>query len=458
MTLATRPPHGVATPGEDEDSLDCERRALGIVLVQPEQWARLASLVGEGDFAHPAHAAIFRAMGECAAKGVAIDPVSVANELRASKRLNSAGGLSYLGALTDTFVTPRELDGAAASIKSASIARVALRCLAKARAKIMDGGDAEAAVAQAVAELQAVPKARESTAILRRVVEQVVEKSLDRVERIARGEDVEAPGLSWGIKCLDDLFVIGPQPGDCGLIAGRPSNGKSALAQQFATNTARDRGDVLFAPLEMTPEALAAREIARHSGLPPAQVQAGTLGAAELETLVKSTVPIDRARYEVHVMRGEQSARSIVAQAETLLAGGSPLVLVVVDYLQLLTFEGGEQFRERQIADAMRLFKRAAVRLNIVFLILSQFNRDAAKSERPQLHHLRESGALEQDADWAVFVHRPDLGADEGELILAKRRNGPVGFVKAGYSRARTTFFDPTQQQNEPDGENAYEP
>ena len=443
-------------------NLEAEQAVLGAVLLDETAFDQVAALLKAEDFYALPHQHVFSAFEELARESRKIDPVLV------QQRLDAKG---LLGAQV-----PRELVfGLAASVGSSSNAAhyaEAVNELARLRRMML--------TAQRVVErgYESGPRVREfleqaqqdvfgaaqgNTLETMRPFAEAMGAAIDRLEaihkRTAEGLS-HITGVPTGLQWLDDQ-TLGLQPGTLCILAARPSVGKTALALNFAANAAvKEQKKVVFFSLEMPSDQLALRLLASHARLDSERVSKGRLAPHDWERLMSQGERLMGAPiwFDDSFVLTPVELRSKCRK----LKRESGIDLVVIDYLQLMhaPSDRSGQSREQEIATISRSLKALSKELDVPVLALSQLNRavEKRKGERPMLADLRESGAIEQDADVVMFLHRPEPETAEGgpdamnsdvqdvELILAKHRQGPTGLVPLVFFRKNTLF---AQKQRE---------
>lgn len=430
---------------------EAELSVLGSIMLDNAalQEAESAGLLASS-FADGRNRIIFAAMQGLAQASKPIDPVTLLGEL--GRQATAAGGLDYLGEL------------AAASASAVNIRHHAIIVRQAAQVRSLGQGLAGVVQKARTGELEVSDLVDQASAVLQaardgRPVEAVTHQALLRMAIEAAHAAYKKPGQIQGIPlgfANLDGFVGGLAPGSLNILAARPSMGKTALAMNAAVNAGRAGRGVLFVSLEMPTRELAIRVLASEARVDGERIRSGHLSDADIDRLTQAVgarpvgLPIhwcDRATMSAAAIRAE-------AQAVASTPGAPPLGLVVVDYLQLVQGRAGgnkSRNREQEVSEISRDFKLLAKDLGVPVLLLSQLNRSVEQraNKRPMLSDLRESGAIEQDADLVMFVYRDDYYNEASdarglaEVIVAKNRNGSTGTRVLKFFKQWTRFDDP---------------
>lgn len=433
-------------------SVDSEQSVLGAVLIDNEVIHQLLEIISPDDFYRRSHQVIFEAMMAMADRRDPIDVVTLTAELRSRGALNEAGGLEYLSQLVDVVPTSANTIFYGKIIREMSLRR---RIIHEAGEIVSEAfvsrGDIDAFIDQVEHRILGVSESRKTSSFAH--ISDVVKDSIKQVEflYVNRGPLTGCPS---GFKDLDH-FTHGFQPSDLIIIAGRPSMGKTALALSMARHAAIDCGhSVAVFSLEMSKEQIVMRLLCSEARVSNSKVRAGNLGESDFPRLVDAASKLATAE----IFIDDTPALSVLemrAKARRLHRE-KPLSLIVVDYLQLMRGASKRvERREQEISEISRSLKGLAKELNVPVIALSQLNRsvETRQDKRPIMADLRESGAIEQDADIIGFVYRDEVyhpdTQDKGiaELIVAKHRNGPVGTVRLGFQGDFTLFVDLEQDQ-----------
>ncbi|MEN6525672.1 MAG: replicative DNA helicase [Candidatus Polarisedimenticolia bacterium] len=432
-----------AVPGEirlpwDEEA---ERAILGAILLDPEAYYAATETLRPDDFHRSAHSAIFRAFIDLAERREAIDPVTLRAELLRIGKLELAGGDAYIGSLISGLPRAANVPDYAKIVKDRSLLRAVLGAADELR------GEASAGVRPAADVLEEGIKnlftlSEEGRKKGFQPIADVGGAVLQQIEEMSERREL-VTGLSTGYDRLDKM-LSGLQKGDMLILAARPSMGKTALALNIAQNAAVKGGATVGVfSLEMSSPQLFYRLLSSQACVDLQKLRTGSLAhddwdnvGAAYTTLVSSKIFIDDTP--------GIGPMELLAKARRL-KHEEGLGLIVVDYLQLMKLETRIESRQQEVSEISRSLKAIAKELDVPILALSQLSRapdqGRGSDHRPQLSDLRESGAIEQDADVVMFIFRPEVYVKEkekvvaeglegkAELIVAKQRNGPTGVV-----------------------------
>ncbi|MCF7992244.1 MAG: replicative DNA helicase [Thiohalocapsa sp.] len=431
-------------PRKPPQSIESEAALLGALMLDAEALDDIGDLSAD-DFYEPRHRAIFAAVRELHAGGELFDTVVVGDALAAAGKLDAAGGFEYLADLDRAAGAAENVKHYARAVRRCSM----LRRLVKTGSEIADaaydfsGSDAAEVLAEAEARVFALSE-RSDGASQAQTGADLARDFLARLEARSRGEDVQR--VHTGLADLDK-HLLGFEPGQLVVIGARPSVGKSALALGIARHVALQCNlPVAFYSMEMTAAELTDRLVSLSSGVALRDIQTGTLDAWGRERVDASVRAIQAAPLAIDDDAGA-TVSAMRARCRRIKRRMGGLRLVVVDYLQLIEHQG--ENRNQQVSAISRGLKLLAKEVGAPVIALSQLNRESAgrSDARPRLSDLRESGAIEQDADCVMLLHRPDLAGDTdatpgvAELIVAKQRNGPANFVvRLAFVEGRATF------------------
>jgi replicative DNA helicase len=430
-------------------NLEAEKSVLGAILIHNEAFNHAAELIDSRDFFRDAHRRIFDKMVALSERNDAIDLVTLKEELQRSGELDEVGGPAYIASLADGVPRSANVEHYARIVKEKatlrSVIHAANRILADAYQAeedadlILDGAE------KAIFEI-AEDKIREGFVPLR----DLVQSSFATIEKLQQHKGL-VTGVPTGFVDLDEM-TSGMQPSDLVLVAARPSMGKTSfvlnIAQHIGTQTEMTVG---FFSLEMSKEQLFMRMLTSEARIDAHRFRSGYLNEKDygrlshaLGTLAEARVFIDDTA-SIGVLEMRAKARRLQAE--------HGLHLLIIDYIQLMQGRGRFESRQAELASISRSLKGLAKELRIPIIALSQLSRapETRSDHRPQLSDLRESGALEQDADVVMFIFREEQYRDaegnpnqeaEGtaEIIIGKQRNGPVGTVKLAFIKEHTRF------------------
>jgi replicative DNA helicase len=424
-------------------NLDAEQSVLGAMMLSGEAVADVVELLDADDFYRSAHGRIYAALRSLFARGEPVDVISVADALKREGRLDDVGGPLYLRDLVDQTPTP-----AGAAHYARIVADAALRRrLIGAAADIMDlafvaGDDADVIADHAEQRIYDVARREDADEVA--VLRDLVDQAMADLESIQTRESAYT-GLPTGYRDIDDL-TSGLQPGNLVIVAARPGVGKSSLAMNVARNVAVSGAPVAVFSLEMSRTEIGMRLLCAEAHVPWDRIRNKRVGPDDWTRVVSAAEVLHDAPLHI-VDAGNVNIVDIRAKARRMRSSRQGLSLIIVDYLQLMTSPMARRpdNRQQEVAEISRSLKLLAKELHIPVMALSQLNRnpEARADKRPQLSDLRESGAIEQDSDVVMFIHRDDADPEkkrDAELIVAKHRNGPTGSIRLNFEPSLTQF------------------
>lgn len=424
-------------------SLEAEQAVIGSMLIDPACIAEVIELLRPEDFYAEEHQRIFETIYSMFNTALKIDPVTVLDRLKAQGYYDEAGGRAYLMQLMEVTPTSANVKEYASIVRDKSM----LRAIANAGAEIQNlafsGGGSAAEVAElAEQKIYSVRQGREIKGLspLKSVIMDLYAQ-LDERSR----SDSDIPGLSTGFRDLD-VALTGLNKSDLILVAARPGMGKTAFALNIALNAAKSSGkDVVVSQLEMSKDQLASRFLASEALLDSHKLKTGSLNQDDWIKIARATSVLAKT----HLYVDDNPAITVAEIKAKCRRLGENLGLIVIDYIQLMQ-SGGKRSENRvqEVAEISRSLKIMAKELNVPVVCLSQLSRAAEQraDKRPMLSDLRESGAIEQDADIVMFIYRDDYYDAESddknvaEIILAKNRHGATGTVELQWIGQYTTF------------------
>lgn len=422
------PPNGVTPPYDPE----AEMCALGSVLLDNDVLDDLSAVVSPEDFYHRANRIVFEAMRDL---GEHVDVVTLNAELERRGVLDEIGGKKYLADLMEAVPSSKNVEAYAKLVRDAAIRRRLLKAADEIRARALAGGksdDLTDFAEQRVFELQHESQ-RAGTVRVGDVLLDVF-KQIESLE----GSHGGITGTDTGFYQLNDM-TSGFQPGDLIIVAARPSMGKTTFVINCALNAAKSGKSVLFFSLEMGKEQIVTNLLCCDARVDAGRVRRGQMTQHDWQLWSDSADRLHRLKFFVDATPG-LSPVSVRTKCRRLFNREKALDLVIVDYLQLMSVPASES-RQQEIASISRMLKELAREMRCPVVALSQLNRalEARKDHRPMMSDLRESGAIEQDADVIMFLHREDYYSGENvpgdygrttEIIVAKQRNGRTGKVE----------------------------
>src|SRR6186997_3590249 len=427
-------------------NLEAERSVLGAILVHNDAFNLAAQVIDSQDFYRDAHRRIFDRMVALNERHDAIDFVTLKEELARAGEIDEVGGPAYVASLADGVPRATNVEYYARIVKE----KATLRNLIFAANKILTNAyeadqESDLILDEAESSIFAVADDRLKAGFV--PMRELVKESFPKIEQLFEQKRL-ITGVPTGFVDLDEM-TRGFQPGDLIIVAARPSMGKTSLVLNIAQHVAvQPDHTVGFFSLEMSKESLFLRLLTSEAQIDSHRLMSGAIGQKDygrishaLETLSAMRLFIDdTANISVLEMR----AKSRRLQSEHRLS------LLVVDYIQLMSGRGRFENRTLELASISRSLKGLAKELSVPIVVLSQLSRapESRSDHRPQLSDLRESGALEQDADVVALIYREDVynkdpnnpDAGTAEIIVAKQRNGPTGVVKLAFLREQTRF------------------
>ena len=427
-------------------NLEAEQCVLGSVLLQPGALVKILELVAPEDFYRDAHRIIFRAMIALFEKNEPQDLVTVTNVLKDRDELESVGGPSYISTLGDIVPVAANIIYYAQIIRSKSILRRLIQtCTDIASRCYEEQGDIDTLVDDAEQNIFEISRTKSNQDF--QPLSKIMPETFERIEKLAEKKEL-ITGVPTGFDDLDKL-TAGFQPSDLIILAGRPSMGKTALAMNIVQNASIfNKVPVAVFSLEMSKEQLGLRLLCSVSRVDSQDLRTGFIRDPDWPKLARATGILSEAPILIDdtpaISVLEMRAKSRRMKTEYNIG------MVVVDYLQLMRGRSNAERREQEISEISRSLKAMAKELDLPVVALSQLNRslESRPNKRPQLSDLRESGAIEQDADVICFLYRDEVynkSEDNpkrgiAELIIGKQRNGPIGTLELTFINKYTTF------------------
>lgn len=433
-------------------SLEAEQAVLGAIILEGESITRAIEILSPEDFYREAHKKIYTSMLELFDKNEPIDLITITEHLKDKGELEEVGGLSYLSNLATVVPTSANIRYHAKLVREKALLRSLLRACTDIVTKVYEEPeDAEEMIDYAEKLIFEISERRTNTNFFH--MKDVVKHTFKIIESMYEKKAV-ITGVPSGFKDLDEL-TSGFQPGDLIIIGGRPGMGKTAFSLNIAQHVGVDLGEpVAFFSLEMSKEQIAMRLLSSLAMVNASALRKGFISKRDWERLTDSAVRLSES--PIYIDDSSQlSVLEIRAKARRLKMEKGRLSLIIIDYLQLMKSRSAYDRREQEISEISRSLKAMAKELKVPVIALSQLNRSVEKTtdRRPTLANLRESGAIEQDADVIIFLYRDEIynkknPANKGkaEVIVAKQRNGPTDTVYLTFLSDYTRFLDFTDK------------
>ncbi len=417
---------------------------LGSLLIDEEAVPVAVEMLQPASFYRDSHRKIFGAIVSLFTQQKAVDLVTVTEALKADGQLEQVGGAHYLASLTMVVPTAANVLHYAKIVRQKAMLRSLISTSTQIVGECYESQDEVEALVDKAEQLlfDLTSKTSDSNAIF---VKDLLHDSMETLERLSQRKDM-VTGVPTGFHDLD-IQTAGLQPGDLIIIAGRPSMGKSALVTCMAEHVGVvDRIPSIIFSLEMSKEQLAHRLLCSYSKVDVHKARTGFLAQSDWRSLSNAAGKLS----EAPIMIDDAPAMTVLelrAKARRLKAKHN-IGLVIVDYLQMMRGPGRSENRQQEISEISRSLKALAKELHVPVVAVSQLSRAPEQREdrRPQLSDLRESGAIEQDADLVLLLYREEVykptedNRGKAELIIAKQRNGPIGSVSMAFLRESTRF------------------
>ncbi|NNE38432.1 MAG: replicative DNA helicase [Gammaproteobacteria bacterium] len=435
-------------------SIEAEQAVLGGLFLDPDAWAKVSERLRDDDFYRRDHQIVFNAISKLDGEGQPFDIVTVAEWLENNQKLDEAGGLGYLSAMADNTPGASNIVAYANIVRKRSILRQLIKAtneisdsvynpMGKSSNEILDL--AESSIFQ-IAEQEARGRKNYNA------IKDLLVSTLDRIDELYHKKS-HITGVATGFTDFDRQ-TAGLQDSDLIIVAGRPSMGKTAFAVNLAEHAIiKDKMSVAIFSMEMSGEQLSMRMMSSLGRIDQHKVRTGKLDDEDWPRLTSAVEILKDSKLFIDdtpaLTPAELRARC------RRLSREHGLDMVIVDYLQLMQVPGTKENRATEISEISRSLKAMAKELNIPVIALSQLNRSLEQrpNKRPVMSDLRESGAIEQDADVIVFIYRDEVYDEEtpnkgiAEIIIGKQRNGPIGTVKLSFLGRYTRFENYVEEQ-----------
>jgi replicative DNA helicase len=429
-------------------SIQAEQSVLGGLMLDNQTWDTVADRIAEEDFYRRDHKLIFRAIAELAEHQDPFDVITLSEWLESQNELENAGGLAYLGTLVKDTPSAANILAYANIVRDRSILRQLIHVGTEISdsAFVTDGRETSELLENAERNVFKIAEQRQRGQGGFSTIKNLLAKAVDKIELLYE-QDGEITGASTGFNDLDEK-TSGLQPADLIIVAGRPSMGKTTIAMNMAENVALKSGlPVAVFSMEMPGEALAMRMMSSLGRIDQHKVRTGKLDDDDWPRLTSAINLLAETKLFIDDTPA-LTPTEVRSRARRLTREHGQLGLIVLDYLQLMQSPSSGDNRVQQISDISRGLKALAKELNVPVIALSQLNRNLEQrpNKRPVMSDLRESGAIEQDADLILFVYRDEVynedSPDKGiaEVIIGKQRNGPLGTVRLTFLGQYTRF------------------
>ena len=415
--------------------IDAERSVLGALMIDPIASNDVFGKLKAAHFYRPSHAKVYEVIVGLAEENEPVDEITVASGLEAKGELESVGGRAYLTELTNRLPSAANIEYHAGIVLKHAL----MRSLISVANSISSAGyegttDVSDLLDKAESKIFEITSNREQKAFS--PIGDLVRGAVVHIQKLYEQKQA-ITGCPTGFAKFDEM-TAGLQPSDLIIVAGRPSMGKTALALNMAQNAALNHKKVVAVfSLEMSKDSLVMRMLCSHGRISGHRLRKGALQQADWSRLAEAAGDLNAAKMFIDDT-GALNVLEMRAKCRRLKTEQKAFDLIVIDYLQLMHGRGGNEGREKEISEISRGLKALARELNCPVIALSQLNRgvESRTDKRPMLSDLRESGAIEQDADLIAFVYRDEYyhpeTEDKGvaEVIIGKQRNGSVGTVK----------------------------
>jgi replicative DNA helicase len=420
-------------------SIEAEQSVLGGLLLDNSAWDRITDVVGAADFYRADHRTIFAHIAQLIESNKPADMLTLSEALKNAGKLNEVGGEAYIGSLAFNTPSAANIRRYAEIVRERSI----MRSLAAIGTEIADsaytplGKEASVLIDEAEAKIFRIAEARTRGRQGFLQIEPLLTETVERIDMLySRENKNEVIGVPTGFVDIDRM-TSGLQPGELIIVAGRPSMGKTTLVMNMAEHVAiQEKKAVAVFSMEMSGPQLAMRMIGSVGRLDQHELRTGTFKEDDWGRVTDALGKLSEAQIYIDDTAG-LNVLEVRSRARRLHRQCGGLTMIVIDYLQLMSGTGGgrEENRATEIAEISRSLKSLAKELKVPVVALSQLNRsvDSRQDKRPMMSDLRESGAIEQDADVIMFIYRDEVYNPDSphkgmaEIIIAKQRNGPVG-------------------------------
>ena len=433
-------------------SIEAEEAILGAILENPAALGRVVESLKPDSFYKPAHKIIYEAMLNMFRKNEPIDIVTISEYLRNREELEAAGGRAYINELAINVITTTNIEYYAKIVQEKEIKRALINAGSEIVSMSYETDDTDNVLDNAQKLIFNIASQKDSSDLV--AIQDLVVESYEQIEHRFNNKD-ELVGVTTGFYDLNAL-TSGLQKSDLIILAARPSMGKTAFALNLAQNVAlKGKKAVAIFSLEMPKQQLTKRMLCSEAEVDTQRITSGNIQPKDWEKLVDAMTRLSDAKIYIDDTSGV-TATDVKAKCRRLMMEEKELGLIIIDYLQLMEGGGNTNDRNQQISQISRSLKGLARELDVPIIALSQLSRgvEQRNDKRPMLSDLRDSGAIEQDADIVMFIYRDEYynrddvnNKGKAEVIIAKHRNGPVGTVELLFQSSITKFKNKTQTQ-----------
>jgi replicative DNA helicase len=435
-----RPPH----------SVEAEQAIIGGLMLENQGWDKINAKICEDDFYRTEHRILYRAIHTLAHKNQPFDVVTLLDTLKSNDDLDNAGGEAYLFELANNTPSVANISAYADIVREKSVQRQLISVATEIADSAYNPGSREVPELLDFAESKVFAIAEQTPSDGGpEIIKSILVRAVERIDALYHSGD-SITGLATGLKDLDEL-TSGLQPSDLIIVAGRPSMGKTTLVMNMAEHAAiKENKPVLVFSMEMPADSLAMRMMSSLGRIDQHRIRTGKLSDDDWPRITSAVHMLSEAPLFIDDTPALTPAE-LRARARRLVKEHGSLGLIVIDYLQLMKVPGFKaDNRTAEISEISRSLKALAKELHVPVIALSQLNRslEQRQDKRPVMSDLRESGAIEQDADLICFIYRDEVynedSPDKGtaEILIAKQRNGPIGKVRVAFLGKYTRFED----------------
>ncbi|MDP2227393.1 MAG: replicative DNA helicase [Moraxellaceae bacterium] len=430
-------------------SLEAEQSVLGGLMLEDTAWDRASEAVTEADFYRRDHRLIFRAIALLANESKPRDALTVSETLNRLGELEEAGGIAYLGEIVKNTASAANIGAYAEIVRERSV----LRQLIRVSYEISDvayqpqGATSDQILDEAERKIFAIAE-QQTKGTGPQAIRPLLAKAVNRIEQLF-GSDDPLTGLSTGFADLDEK-TSGLQKGDLVIVAARPSMGKTTFAMNLVENVLLGGAPVLVFSMEMPADSIVMRMLSSLGRIDQTRVRNGKLEEEDWPRLTSTMAMLNEQKLFIDDTAALSPTELRSRARRVARENGGAIGLIMVDYLQLMRVPGLENNRVNEISEISRSLKGLAKEMECPVIALSQLNRSLEQrpNKRPVMSDLRESGAIEQDADVIMFIYRDEVynpeSEDKGtaEIIIGKQRNGPIGSLRLAFLGKYTRFED----------------